>query len=257
MTKVHGKRYAYKFDFHALMQACQTQGHEAAAGYKYPNEFTGLFSTSYPQCSKLNGLFSQSNHLQASLHQPALFAPPPSYWSHNTAMMTSNLSNIYTPNSSNPVGSAAGAAGLDSKNNAHLLNQSAAGGIGSGGGGGALGGGGAVGGVNMASTSSAASSPSSSSVTASAMTTAAMAAASVASSITSSSPSSSSFHSSLTSPLSSMSSAAAGGKFPSDFKDIHSHFSRDFSAIQANLHQRHNSSSMERYPYLTQINSSI
>ena len=28
MTKVHGKRYAYKFDFHALMQACQTQGHE-------------------------------------------------------------------------------------------------------------------------------------------------------------------------------------------------------------------------------------
>ena len=127
MTKVHGKRYAYKFDFHALMQACQTQGHEAAAGYKYPNEFTGLFSTSYPQCSKLNGLFSQSNHLQASLHQPALFAPPPSYWSHNTAMMTSNLSNIYTPNSSNPVGSAAGAAGLEAKNNAHLLNQSAAG----------------------------------------------------------------------------------------------------------------------------------
>merc|ERR1719474_937978 len=40
MTKVHGKRYAYKFDFHALMQACQTQGHDHAAaaaahqGYK-------------------------------------------------------------------------------------------------------------------------------------------------------------------------------------------------------------------------------
>lgn len=25
MTKVHGKRYAYKFDFHGLMMACQTQ----------------------------------------------------------------------------------------------------------------------------------------------------------------------------------------------------------------------------------------
>lgn len=25
MTKVHGKRYAYKFDFHGLMAACQAQ----------------------------------------------------------------------------------------------------------------------------------------------------------------------------------------------------------------------------------------
>lgn len=25
MTKIHGKRYAYKFDFHGLMLACQTQ----------------------------------------------------------------------------------------------------------------------------------------------------------------------------------------------------------------------------------------
>ncbi|XP_011495065.1 PREDICTED: DNA-binding protein D-ETS-6-like [Ceratosolen solmsi marchali] len=37
MTKVHGKRYAYKFDFHGLMMACQAQagvGHEAATpGY--------------------------------------------------------------------------------------------------------------------------------------------------------------------------------------------------------------------------------
>ena len=71
MTKVHGKRYAYKFDFHALMQACQTQGHEAAAaaGYKYPSEFSGLFSSStYPQCTKLNGLLGQSSHLQVGLY---------------------------------------------------------------------------------------------------------------------------------------------------------------------------------------------
>ncbi len=88
MTKVHGKRYAYKFDFHALMQACQTQTHEAAAaaagaaGYKYHHgaaDFPGLFSSScYPataataaaaaHCSQaakqLNGLLSQSTHLQ-------------------------------------------------------------------------------------------------------------------------------------------------------------------------------------------------
>ena len=112
MTKVHGKRYAYKFDFHALMQACQTQGHEAATGgYKgYPcSEFTGLFSSpaSAYQCPKLNGLFSQSaagHHM--SLHQQsALFAPPPAaYWNHNMNMNSmmaasagmNNLSNLYS-----------------------------------------------------------------------------------------------------------------------------------------------------------------
>jgi hypothetical protein len=102
MTKVHGKRYAYKFDFHALMQACQTQSHEAAAvaasGYKYPSEF-GLFSSpGYPQCHKLNGLLSQSaGHIQASLaHQQSLFgAPPSAYWNHNSAMTMNNLSNLY------------------------------------------------------------------------------------------------------------------------------------------------------------------
>ena len=104
MTKVHGKRYAYKFDFHALMQACQTQGHDAtaASGYKYPcSEFTGLFSTpaSAYQCPKLNGLFSQTH---AAYQQSALFAPPPAaYWNHNmnsAAMMSAgmnNLSNLY------------------------------------------------------------------------------------------------------------------------------------------------------------------
>ena len=106
MTKVHGKRYAYKFDFHALMQACQTQNHEAAAaaataaGYKYHNaatDFSGLFSaTSYSavstasaaaaaaQCSKLNGLLvSQSaaaTHFQQSLCLPPPPHPATAYW---------------------------------------------------------------------------------------------------------------------------------------------------------------------------------
>ena len=89
MTKVHGKRYAYKFDFHALMQviswfhefsrnflsnfhdflqACQSQGHDATGGYKYATEFSaaaGLFSS--PACyqsPKLNGLTGA--HLQVS-----------------------------------------------------------------------------------------------------------------------------------------------------------------------------------------------
>ena len=105
MTKVHGKRYAYKFDFHALMQACQSQGHDATGGYKYATEFSaaaGLFSS--PACyqsPKLNGLTGA--HLQASLaHQQSLFAPPPSpwNWNHNSAAMAvtgmNNLSNLYS-----------------------------------------------------------------------------------------------------------------------------------------------------------------
>jgi hypothetical protein len=105
MTKVHGKRYAYKFDFHALMQACQSQGHDASGGYKYASDFSaaaGLFSNpaSY-QCPKFNGLTGA--HLQASLaHQQSLFAPPPSpwNWNHNSAAMAvsgmNNLSNLYS-----------------------------------------------------------------------------------------------------------------------------------------------------------------
>ena len=104
MTKVHGKRYAYKFDFHALMQACQTQGHDASAasGYKYPcSEFTGLFSSpaSAYQCPKLNGFFSQTHAASAAFHQQsALFAPPPAaYWNHNmnsAAMMSAGMNNL-------------------------------------------------------------------------------------------------------------------------------------------------------------------
>ena len=118
MTKVHGKRYAYKFDFHALMQACQTQGHEAAAaaahqGYKgyhcaAATDFSLFSSAAGPVSayaaaagpkSALNGLFSSGSHFHHQ-HQ-SLFAPPPSYWHahhHNMTMsgMNSTLSNYLT-----------------------------------------------------------------------------------------------------------------------------------------------------------------
>ena len=130
MTKVHGKRYAYKFDFHALMQACQTQGHEHAAaaaahqGYKghyaahCATDFSLFSSAAGPvgaayaaataggPKSALNGLFSGTgSHFHHSSHQ-SLFAPPPSaYWHahaahHNMATMSgamnSTLSNYLT-----------------------------------------------------------------------------------------------------------------------------------------------------------------
>ena len=103
MTKVHGKRYAYKFDFHALMAACQAQGPDSS--YKYAADFSGLFSgpATYSGYSKLNNLLSPSSSISSSLHQPgtgSLFPPPPPYWSvpSPNAMMPSmnNLSNLYS-----------------------------------------------------------------------------------------------------------------------------------------------------------------
>ena len=100
MTKVHGKRYAYKFDFHALMAACQAQGPDSS--YKYAADFSGLFSHNSYGYSKLNGLLSPSSSISSSLHQQGagLFPPPPPYWSvpsPNTMMPSmNNLSNLYS-----------------------------------------------------------------------------------------------------------------------------------------------------------------
>ena len=95
MTKVHGKRYAYKFDFHALMAACQSQGPDTS--YKYAADFTGLFGhNAYSGYSKLNGLLSPSSPISSSLHQQGgLFPPPPPYWSVPAPAMN-NLSSLYS-----------------------------------------------------------------------------------------------------------------------------------------------------------------
>ncbi|XP_028847583.1 protein FEV [Denticeps clupeoides] len=50
MTKVHGKRYAYKFDFHGLAQVCQPTTTEQAL-YKFQGNFAPL---PFPGISKLN-----------------------------------------------------------------------------------------------------------------------------------------------------------------------------------------------------------
>ncbi|XP_008480661.1 protein FEV-like, partial [Diaphorina citri] len=62
MTKVHGKRYAYRFDFQGLMLACQASNTSDA--YK-------LHQTSY----------SHAPHSTNSAPLP----PPPSYWSIYTS----------------------------------------------------------------------------------------------------------------------------------------------------------------------------
>lgn len=86
MSKVHGKRYAYKFDFHGLMAACQAQaqgqGDVMPTYHKYQHHQSELGAALYPTAagttSKLPTILPPtSQHAQSSLF------PPPTYWPYS------------------------------------------------------------------------------------------------------------------------------------------------------------------------------
>ncbi|XP_064611456.1 transcriptional regulator ERG homolog [Liolophura sinensis] len=75
MTKVHGKRYAYKFDFAGLAQAMQPTAADPSA-YKYQQD---LFMSSYHHHnSKLNFM---NAHAPIQSSPSSFFGSPSSYWS--------------------------------------------------------------------------------------------------------------------------------------------------------------------------------
>ncbi|XP_030767242.1 uncharacterized protein LOC115890999 [Sitophilus oryzae] len=84
MSKVHGKRYAYKFDFHGLMAACQAQAQgqgDMVASYKYQPHQSELGAALYPTAhgtgTRIPGI------LPPATQQQGLF-PPPSYWPYSS-----------------------------------------------------------------------------------------------------------------------------------------------------------------------------
>ncbi|KAF5302182.1 hypothetical protein FQR65_LT08606 [Abscondita terminalis] len=86
MSKVHGKRYAYKFDFHGLMAACQAQaqgqGEMVSSYHKYQPHQSELGTALYPTgpggTPKIPSILpSTSQHSQTSLF------PPPAYWPYS------------------------------------------------------------------------------------------------------------------------------------------------------------------------------
>uniref|UniRef100_A0A3B4E2V8 ETS transcription factor ERG n=1 Tax=Pygocentrus nattereri TaxID=42514 RepID=A0A3B4E2V8_PYGNA len=98
MTKVHGKRYAYKFDFHGIAQALQPHPPESSV-YKYPTDLPYMSSYhAHPQ--KMNFV---SPHPQAlPVTSSSFFAAPNPYWSspypgprHPAAHMPSHLGTYY------------------------------------------------------------------------------------------------------------------------------------------------------------------
>nr|CAH7731387.1 unnamed protein product [Callosobruchus chinensis] len=67
MTKVHGKRYAYKFDFQGLAAATQPAAADPAGSYKYQSE---LFMSSYHHgaatAAKLSGFMGAHTGIPSS-----------------------------------------------------------------------------------------------------------------------------------------------------------------------------------------------
>lgn len=88
MSKVHGKRYAYKFDFHGLMAACQAQaqgqGEMVPSYHKYQPHQSDLGAALYPTgpsgTPKLPSILPSTGSQHT--HQTGLF-PPPSYWPYS------------------------------------------------------------------------------------------------------------------------------------------------------------------------------
>lgn len=80
MTKVHGKRYAYKFDFHGIAQALQPHPPESSL-YKYPSDlpYMGSYHT-HPQ--KMNFVAPHPPALPVT--SSSFFATPNPYWNSPT-----------------------------------------------------------------------------------------------------------------------------------------------------------------------------
>ncbi|XP_071644841.1 LOW QUALITY PROTEIN: DNA-binding protein D-ETS-6, partial [Temnothorax longispinosus] len=90
MTKVHGKRYAYKFDFHGLRMACQSQAGimlEASTSSRVTNTSCHPHHQThrlYPVGSAQHSVSSslQTEPSPSNQQQPPPPLPPPHYWSY-------------------------------------------------------------------------------------------------------------------------------------------------------------------------------
>ena len=98
MTKVHGKRYAYKFDFAGLAQAMQPATADPTA-YKYQPEF---FMPSYnynyhPNPNHLDFMKAAHAHQNIPCSTSGFFPSPSGYW------QAANAANAIYHNLSNPA----------------------------------------------------------------------------------------------------------------------------------------------------------
>uniref|UniRef100_A0A6I8SAM7 Fli-1 proto-oncogene, ETS transcription factor n=1 Tax=Xenopus tropicalis TaxID=8364 RepID=A0A6I8SAM7_XENTR len=86
MTKVHGKRYAYKFDFHGIAQALQPHPTDTSM-YKYPSEFSYMPSYHSHQ-QKVN--FVPSHPSSMPVTSSGFFGATSPYWNSPSANIYPN-----------------------------------------------------------------------------------------------------------------------------------------------------------------------
>lgn len=98
MTKVHGKRYAYKFDFHGIAQALQPHPTETSM-YKYPTELPYVPSYHAHQ-QKVN--FVSPHPSSMPVTSSNFFGHTTPYWSSPTGGIYPNPSMPRHPNSHVP-----------------------------------------------------------------------------------------------------------------------------------------------------------
>ncbi|XP_064208623.1 Friend leukemia integration 1 transcription factor-like isoform X1 [Anguilla rostrata] len=97
MTKVHGKRYAYKFDFHGIAQALQPHPADSSV-YKYPPELP--YAPPYhAHQQKVN--FVASHPSPVPVGSSGFFGPPP-YWNSPAGGMYPNPGIPRHPNAHAP-----------------------------------------------------------------------------------------------------------------------------------------------------------
>ncbi|KAJ4936003.1 hypothetical protein JOQ06_017527 [Pogonophryne albipinna] len=98
MTKVHGKRYAYKFDFHGIAQALQPHPTESSM-YKYPSDLAYVPSYHAHQ-QKVN--FVSPHPQSMPVTSSNFFGPTAPYWSSPTAGIYPNPNVPRHPNTHVP-----------------------------------------------------------------------------------------------------------------------------------------------------------
>uniref|UniRef100_A0A3Q3JAU8 Fli-1 proto-oncogene, ETS transcription factor a n=1 Tax=Monopterus albus TaxID=43700 RepID=A0A3Q3JAU8_MONAL len=98
MTKVHGKRYAYKFDFHGIAQALQPHPTESSM-YKYPSDLAYVPSYHTHQ-QKVN--FVSPHPPSMPVTSSNFFGPTAPYWSSPTAGIYPNPNVPRHPNTHVP-----------------------------------------------------------------------------------------------------------------------------------------------------------
>ncbi|XP_046720020.1 Friend leukemia integration 1 transcription factor isoform X4 [Silurus meridionalis] len=98
MTKVHGKRYAYKFDFHGIAQALQPHPTESSM-YKYPSDLAYV-PPYHAHQQKVN--FVSPHPPSMPVTSSNFFGPSNPYWSSPTAGIYPSASVPRHPNSHMP-----------------------------------------------------------------------------------------------------------------------------------------------------------